>query len=77
MKNKNGYTLSELLIVIVITCMIIPLVLWTGRNLDFWISFFKHKSVHVPFWLSLLLTLFSGGTITVLNIIGEIARYFI
>lgn len=50
-----------------------PLALWTDRNLDFWFSYFKETPVDVPFWLSLLVTIF-GPFDLLFNIIGELAR---
>lgn len=53
----------------------IPITFWTDRNLDFWITHIKGETVDVPFWLSMIISLFEP--IVVLDIIGEIARYFL
>lgn len=50
---------------------------WTNSNLDFWISYFKGHAVHVPYFLSVLLTIVLNGVDVLLNVIASIARYFV
>lgn len=52
----------------------IPIVFWTDRNLDYWVSFVNKEPTDIPLWLSAILSIFEP--IVVLDIIGEIARYF-
>ena len=55
---------------------LIGLVLWTNRNLDFWVSWFKGEEVDVSILLSMLLILFAP-VVVLANIIGEIARLMV
>lgn len=77
--KKNGYTIVEILIVIVILGLIfavVPLLgFWTDRNLDFWLSQMKGHPVNVPYWLSLVLTIVTNGLAIIANVIAEIARF--
>ena len=78
--NKKGWTLVELmsLIVIVGFILLIPLIaIWTGHNLDFWISHFRGYPVHVPFILDLIITVVGNGAVVVGNIISEICKYMV
>ncbi len=76
--NKKGQSLIAPLIVLTLAlAAFVGLSMWTGRNLDFWISHFKGHAVHVPLWLDAAATICSGGLIFFLNIAGEIGRYFI
>jgi len=50
---------------------------WTDRNLDFWASYVRGHPVDVPFFLSYLLTWFLHLSSIFLNIISEVARYFV
>lgn len=79
MENKKGFSLIELLIVLVVIIAVVvtPLSFWTRRNLDFWITHFKHHQVHVPFWLAFLTAAVGNVVVIVLNIVAEIARIFI
>lgn len=78
--NKKCYTLVELLVGIVgilVVCLIPLVALWTGRNLDFWISHFKGHPVHVPFILDLAITIIGDVAVLEGNIISEICKFFI
>lgn len=55
--------------------LFVPFVMWTDRNLDFWLSHFAEKTVDVPWWASALVTLFGNGLVIVGNLIAEIARF--
>jgi hypothetical protein len=50
----------------------IPIVIWTNRNLDFWVSHFKGETVDVPLWMSCVASIFES--IVLLDLLGEIAR---
>lgn len=58
------------LFIIVLT----PLTLWTGRTLDFWLSYWQHAPVHIPFWLDFVATLALNELAVALNVISEIVR---
>lgn len=78
MKNNKGYTLPmALLIVVLFPAVLYFLALWTDRNLDFWVSYFKGQPVDVPLWLSAVVSFFFNGIIVGLNILAEIARLVI
>lgn len=47
---------------------------WTERNLEFWLAYFKGVPVDVPFWLAFLLSLVLNGLIVGINLISEIIR---
>lgn len=57
-------------------CMtvIILLVLWTDRTLDFWCTHFSGHAVNVPLWLSAIATFVGNVVMLILNIISEIVR---
>lgn len=77
MKKNTGFTIFELLIAVgfLFVLALVPLLaLWTGRNLDFWLTHFKGHTVHVPFWLDLVATVVLNGIIVGANIISEIVR---
>jgi len=66
---------GPLMAIIVITVLlIVPMSLWTDRNLDFWFSYFHNSPVDVPYWFSLLITIIFNEAIFILNIILEIVR---
>ena len=48
--------------------------LWTDRNLEFWLSYFKGNPITVPGWMSFVLTVVLNGVILVANIVGELLR---
>lgn len=73
MKNDGLAGCGCMVVILLIIWM--PIAFWTDRNLDFWISHIKGETVDVPFWLSMIISLIEP--IVLLDIIGEIARYFI
>lgn len=78
--NNKGYTLSELLLVLLIFSIIPVLSLlsfWTDRTLDFWVSYFKGINVNVPFWISILSSIFFNVISLGVNIISEIMRLIV
>jgi len=79
MKNQKGFSLIELMLVVVILGSIAFLAIgaWTDRTLEFWLSFFKGEAVSVPFILSGILSVVLNVIAVVINIISEIARIFI
>lgn len=82
MRGAEGYTLIELMIAIGLIGFIgIPLAmlvaLWTDRNLDFWLTMYKHHAVHINYWLAFALTVVCNGFILLANIVGEILRHCI
>ena len=57
----------------VMAALFAGLVLWTDRNLDFWLTVQKGAPVDVPLWLSALASIFAPFAVLG-NIVGEIAR---
>ena len=78
MKTKKGFTLVELLIVIamvaIIPAIVFGLSLWTDRNMDFALTWFKGVPVNCPMWLSVIITIVGNGLTLAFNIIMEILR---
>ena len=77
MKNKNGFTLVELFIVVAVVCiplLLWPLTIWTGHNVDWCLSQWKHHSVHISYWLDLLLVLIGNGFTIAFDVIVEILK---
>lgn len=62
---------------VVAIILVLLVSLWTNSNLDFWLTYFKGHEIHIPYWLSVLLTVALNGVIFVANVIASIARYFI
>ena len=78
MKNEKGFNLIELLfVVVVLGLLIIPISLWTNRNLDFWISHFKGEAVDVPMWISVVSSIVLNAVIVAANLLAEIARFLV
>lgn len=73
--KKAIATHSCLAFLVIFAIIYVPIVLWTDRNLDFWVSHFKGEVVDVPIWMSMILSLFEP--IVFLDILGELARLFI
>ena len=48
--------------------------LWTDRNLEFWLTYFKGEQVDVPMWLSIVTTIVLNGVIITLNILTELFK---
>jgi hypothetical protein len=63
--------------ILAIVAVILLVSWWTNSNLDFWISYFKGHAVHVPYFLSVLLTIVLNGVDLLLNVVASIARYFV
>lgn len=73
-RSRAGHNLMGCLVILTLWCMIaLALSSWTDRNLDFWLSHLKERTVDCPFWLSALLP-FVLPLILLLNVVGEIAR---
>lgn len=74
---KKGYTLVEVMIVIIILlalCLLPLYISWTDTNLDYIVSMIKGKSVNVPIWLSAIFAIVSNGVGIIFNIIVSIIR---
>lgn len=74
MKGFGGF-LFFIVITVVIAVLVCVISLWTQTNLNFWLSYLKGTSVHVPYWLAFLITIVGNGVILVVNIIAEIAKF--
>ncbi len=75
MKNKKGFTLIELMIVIAIPVLLVwPLTWWTDRSMDWALSEWKHRIVHVPYWLAFIVTCVTNGFAIAFDVIVEILR---
>lgn len=81
MKNQKGYTAVELLLVVVLVAIVPALIwtisLWTDRNLDFWMTYFKGEAIDVPMWISVIVTIVLNGAAIAGNIIGELLRLLV
>ena len=75
MSNTKGYGFVWLFVIVVLGfLLVVPVSLWTDRNLEFYLSLLKGVAVKVPFILSLLLTIILNGVALALNIVFEIIR---
>jgi len=72
MKTENK---SCCIWLIILAIFYIPVVLWTDRNLDFWVSHLKGEIIDVPIWVSMILSLCQP--ILFLDILGELVRLFL
>lgn len=72
--SNNKTQASCLQFLIVLAIILVPLTMWTDRNLDFWLTHFSDKTVDVPWWASGLVAFFGNGFTILGNLIGEIAR---
>ncbi len=60
--------------VVVVLPLTALVALWTDRTLEFWLSYFSHHAVEVPYWLSLLVTILLNGVIFAVNVLTEVCR---
>jgi len=75
MSNTKGYGFVWLFVIVVLGfLLVVPVSLWTDRNLEFYLSLLKGVAVKVPFILSLLLTIILNGVALALNIVFELIR---
>lgn len=51
--------------------------LWTDRNLDYIVSYFKGHPVDVPMWLSFLTTVALNAVTLLFNVICEILKFIL
>lgn len=76
--NKKGFTLTELVIGIFIgivgPAIVLVLSIWTDKNLEFWLSYFKNEAVEVSMWISIIITIIFNGIIIGLNILSELIK---
>lgn len=81
MNNNKGYTLVEILCVTVLVAIVPAIIwfisLWTDRNLEFWLTYFKGEQVDVPMWMSVVVTIVLNGIIFAANILTELYRLVI
>lgn len=81
-KKRKGQSLITALLPTIIwfglaVTLITAFSFWTNRTLDFWMTYFKGEVVDVPFWLSVVLSIFWNGAVLIVNIISEIAKCFV
>ena len=50
---------------------------WTDMQLDYWVSYLKGEQVDVPFIFAVLLNLFLGVLMIVVDLIGEIGKIMV
>lgn len=78
MNQKGSAELAGIAVTIGIFSFILGIIallsLWTDSNLDWMMSEIKGQVVNVPYWLSLLTTIFLNGFIIALNIIISLIR---
>ncbi len=66
-----------LMLVAIIPAIIWFMSLWTDRNLEFWLSYFKGEQVDVPMWMSVVTTIVLNAVILAGNILSELFRLVI
>lgn len=78
--RPQSLSCSVFLISLVFLCALFGLLaLWTDSNLEWVISYFREvpvEEVQVPYLVSLMVTIGTGGTCTVFNIACEIWKAF-
>lgn len=75
--KKNGYTLIELMVALGIICImaLIPaMALWTDSSIEWWIYYFKHETINIPYWMSLIITIIGNWVILFFNVITELFK---
>jgi hypothetical protein len=75
--NNKGFTLVELMIVVavlIIPMLLWPLTIWTGHNVDWVLSQWKHHAVHVSYWLDFILVIIGNGFTIAFDVIVEILK---
>lgn len=70
--NYRMSTLGITLLVVVVISYF--LALWTEKNLEFWLGYFKGEAVDIPFWMSWALSIVLNAFIIALNLISEIIQ---
>lgn len=71
---KKGFTIVELIIVVMVFVLIPIITMWTDRSLDFVLTAIKGHVVHCPMWLAFIAALAGNGFTLVFNIVVEIFR---
>ena len=74
MKNTKQELVSAVIILLLVAAAMYGMTIWTDRNLEFAISYFKGVPVEIPTWLSFLAALVLNAIALAFNVICEIAR---
>lgn len=78
MKNTKSELIGAVIILLLVVVAIYGMTIWTDRNLEFAISYFKGVPVEIPTWLSFLaMIVFNAIALAFFNVICEIARVVI
>lgn len=76
--KREGYTLIELLIVVlmvaIIPAIVVGMTIWTDRNIDYPLTLWKGHAVNCPYWLSFLATVVGNAFTLIFNVAMEIVR---
>ena len=72
--KRKAFTIIELLLVIAIPVVIILACMWTGRSMDYLLTWIKGRPVHCPWYLDALITFVGNGATLVFNIVMEVIR---
>ncbi len=72
--NKKGFTLLKLFVGIFVLLLVTIYPLWTQRSLEWCLGAWKGHPVHVPYGISLVLSLIMNGVSIVFNVIVELLR---
>jgi hypothetical protein len=54
--------------------IIVLLMIWTDRTLDFWATHFAGHPVNCPWWMSAMATIALNGVIVLVNVASELIR---
>lgn len=73
MSNISG--IMGLVAGVIIISVVAAMSFWTDGNIEWLISTFANRTVDVPLWLSVILTLLLNALVLVFNIIVEILKY--
>jgi hypothetical protein len=74
MKSKEQSKVAPVLLLSFIVFFLLILALWTDRNIDFWLTYFKGFETNCPYWLSLIATIL-GPFPFIFNVLSELARF--
>ena len=75
--NQGASSVSFLFLLMVALPVWLLMSAWTQRNLDFYLGYFQHTTIHVPYVLCMLITFVINGIALAANIVLEIIRMFL
>lgn len=75
--SKNNFGSVEIVFVLFIIGILVAMVKWTERTLEFWLTYWKGEPVDVPLWLCLLCNFALNALMFGVNVLSEVVRLIV